>query len=131
VGKAIFGHELGQQTGGFKAQHTWAVAQAWPINMCLFSEKTIESKNRKKGKTFSRLRLSLERPNQSTTTTAVLSYATTTTHRKARPNHSLATHRPSFSPFSLSLLDAESLTLLCSTHSDSTQFQVIVFDFRS
>ncbi|WJX95895.1 hypothetical protein P8452_77159 [Trifolium repens] len=39
----------------------------------------------------------LERPDQSTTT-----------DQKARPNHLLATHRPSF-------LDAESLTLLCST----------------
>jgi hypothetical protein len=83
----------------------------------LFSEKNNREQKQKKGQNiFTRASLSLlERPDQSTTTTPVLSYATTTTHRKARPNHSLATHRPSFSPFSLSLLDAQSLTLLCST----------------
>ncbi|KAK2359688.1 hypothetical protein QL285_085036 [Trifolium repens] len=101
--------ELGQQPGGFKAQHTWA----WPINILfLFSEKTIESKNRKKGKTF--LRLSLCSSDQSTTTT----------HRKARPNHSLATHRGRRSPPFLCLFLTPNLLPF------SAQFQVIVFDFR-
>jgi hypothetical protein len=124
----------------FTVQHTWALAEAWPINVFLFSKKkkTIETK-KKKGKTISHgVSLSLlERPDQSTTTTPVSSYATTTTHHSPKSSTEPLTRHPPvivLPLFSLSLSLSLFLTPnplpFSARHGDSTQFQVIVFTFR-